>query len=85
MRRLCAVNLHPAVFANGALAMTSAARTGVVIARADAGELLCYRILGESSLAQYFWRCVSEALPEFSGALIGATALANAETQRFRR
>jgi sarcosine oxidase subunit gamma len=73
--KLCAVDLRPVAFDNGAVAQTSVARLNVVIIRHDLGETPNYFVLPDSASAVYFWDCLADAMDEFAGTPVGLDAL----------
>jgi len=75
LAKLCGVDLRPERFANGNVAQTSAARTGVIVVRADVGETLAYHLLPDRASARYLWACMLDAMAEFEGRAIGIEAL----------
>ena len=64
--KLCAVDLSAHSFANHTVAQTSVARSSVIIVRHDAGDLIRYYLLGDSSMTQYIVSCLNDAMAEFS-------------------
>lgn len=75
LAKLCAVDLRPRVFANGAIAQTSVARSGATITRSDLGSTLHFHLLYDSAAAGYLWDCLLDAMGEFNGKPVGLTAL----------
>lgn len=75
LAKLCAVDLRPAKFADGAVAQTVAARTTVVIVRDDIADLPAYHLLCDSASAPYLWDCLLDAMAEFEGRPVGLSAL----------
>lgn len=75
LAKLCGVDLRPAAFVDGSVAQTSAARTGIIIVRADVGATLAYHLLPDSASARYLWACVIDAMGEFDGRAVGFAAL----------
>ena len=73
--KLCSVDLSPDHFADHAVAQTSVARTSAVIVRHDINGTLCYYLLGDSSTILYIWTCLTDAMNEFDGQVLGARAL----------
>ena len=63
---LCAVDLSAHSFANHSVAQTSVARSSVIIVRHDAGDLIRYYLLGDSSMTQYIVSCLNDAMAEVS-------------------
>lgn len=75
LAKICGVDLRPAKFDNGRIAQTSAAKMGVVIARADQGETLGYHVVADSASAEYLWSCIVDAMAEFNGGPVGLKAM----------
>lgn len=75
--KLCAVDLRPARFPQGAVAQTQVARTSGIVIRADLVEVPAYHLLGDSASAEYLWSCLDDAMGEFSGRPVGIDALRN--------
>ena len=73
--KLCGVDLSPDNFADHAVAQTSVARTSAVIVRHDINDTLCYYLLGDSSTILYMWTCLTDAMCEFDGQVLGVRAL----------
>ena len=69
--KLCSVDLSPDNFADHAVAQTSVARTSVVVVRHDINGTLCYYLLGDSSTILYMWTCLTDAMCEFDGQVLG--------------
>lgn len=79
LAKLCAVDLRPRVFADGAIAQTSVARLGAVVIRCDLGSTLNFHILSDSAAAGYLWDCLLDAMAEFNGRPVGLAALRRLE------
>ncbi len=73
--KLCAIDLRPDRFADGRIAQTSLARMSAIIVRADLGPVPAYAVLGDSSLAEYLWGVLTDAMAEFDGQPVGIAAL----------
>jgi len=69
--KLCGVDLRRHVFADGAIAQTSVARTNGIIIR-DGED---YHLLADSASAEYLWDCLIDAMGEFDGSIVGAASL----------
>ena len=54
---------------------TSLARMSAIIVRADLGPVPAYAVLGDSSLAEYLWGVLVDAMAEFDGQTVGVAAL----------
>jgi len=75
LAKLCAVDLRPAKFPDGAVAQTVAARVNVIVIRDDIGDLLAFHLLVDSASAAYFWDGLLDAMAEFGGRPVGLSAL----------
>jgi sarcosine oxidase subunit gamma len=75
LAKLCGVNLSPAAFADNTVAQTSVARANAVVIRHDINDVLCYYLLGDSSMILYMWTCIIDAMDEFDGQILGLRAL----------
>ncbi len=75
LAKLCGVDLRPRRFPEGSVAQTSAARTGVIIGRADVGAVPAYHLLPDSASTRYLWACILDAMREFEGRAVGLRAL----------
>ena len=73
--KLCAVDLRVSKFSNMSVAQTSMARASVIIIRWDFAETPGYFVLMDSSLAEYLWNCLLDAMQEFDGKIIGCSTL----------
>ncbi|CCG08929.1 sarcosine oxidase subunit gamma [Pararhodospirillum photometricum] len=71
MAKLCAVDLRPRAFADGAVAQTSVARHSAIVVR-DGGA---FHLLADSASAETLWGFLGEALGEFGGGVTGARGL----------
>ena len=69
--KMCGVNLQPRAFNANCLAQTLVACINAIVLRADVGQTLAYRILGDSTLAEYMWDCLVDAMAEYSGTAVG--------------
>lgn len=81
---LCAVNLAADVFPNMSVAQTSFARVNGLVIRADiphgrgdgrGGVSPAFRMAVDRSLAAYLWACLTDALRDHGGRLVGIDAL----------
>ncbi|GEO82876.1 sarcosine oxidase subunit gamma [Pararhodospirillum oryzae] len=70
--KLCAVDLRPRAFADGAVAQTSVARLNAIIVRDGAA----FHLLADSASAEYLWACLIDAMAEFQGSIAGAATVA---------
>ncbi|NIR29827.1 MAG: sarcosine oxidase [Gammaproteobacteria bacterium] len=75
LAKLCAVDLRASRFANDRVAQTSLARMNVAVIRSDLDATPAFHVLGDSSLAEYLWPCLLDAMNEFGGAPVGLRAL----------
>ena len=63
LRKGCAIDLHPRVFAPGDCAITALARVRVALRQTD--DRPGYRVLVERSVAPYLWGWLIDAMSEF--------------------
>jgi len=73
--KLCAIDLRENKFENNMISQTSLARLGTIIVRHDFNALNAYIVFVESASAEYGWDCLVDAMQEFDGQIIGASAL----------
>lgn len=66
LRKGCAIDLHPRVFAPGDCALTALARVRIALYQTD--DRTSYRVLVERSVAAYLWDWLTDAMMEFTGA-----------------
>ncbi len=69
--KLCAVDLRVHKFPNMGVAQTSLARINAIIIRRDLADTQGYFILVASSLVEYLWDCLLDAMQEFDGNVVG--------------
>lgn len=69
--KICAIDLRPHKFADGAIAQTSIARLNGILIRQ--GE--CFHLLADSASAEYLWGCLIDAMEEFGGSVAGIASL----------
>ncbi len=69
--KLCGVDLRTGKFSNMSIVQTSLARASVIIIRRDLNETPGYFILNDSSLTEYLWDCLLDAMQEFEGNIVG--------------
>ncbi len=69
--KVCGINLRPSTFPANCLAQTSVASVHAIVLRADVGKNLAYRILGDSTSAEYIWDCLTDAMSEYGGTAVG--------------
>ncbi|MDJ0981566.1 MAG: hypothetical protein QNI94_08080 [Kiloniellales bacterium] len=75
LAKLCAVDLRPAKFPDGAVAQTVAARVNVIVIRDDIADLPAFHLLVDSASAAYLWDGLLDAMAEFGGRPVGLSAL----------
>jgi sarcosine oxidase subunit gamma len=75
LAKLCAVDLCPGRFADGAVAQTSIARMDAIVIRADLAAVTAYHLLGDGASAEFLWTCLLDAMAEFGGGPVGLPAL----------
>lgn len=68
---LCAVDLRPRAFDETSLAQTMAAGIVATFMRADRGGVIGYLTLVDTSLAEYFWDVLVDAMVGFDAGTIG--------------
>lgn len=66
--KLCAVDLAPDQFPDGAVAQTSVARLSAIVIRRDNRDRLAFAVLCESASAEYLWDCLTDAMVEYAAA-----------------
>lgn len=69
--KICAVDLRPHKFADGAIAQTSVARLSAIVIRRGDG----FHLLADSASAEYLWECLTDAMEEFGGSVAGIASL----------
>ena len=75
LAKVCAVDLRPQFFSDGAVAQTNIARLNCIITRHDVGLATTYDILTDCASADYFWLALLDAMDEFSGGPVGISAI----------
>ena len=65
LNKICGLDFQDAVFPNGQVAQTSAAKIKTLIARYDEGGTPTYYLHVDRPLGQYFWEVVQDAGEEF--------------------
>ena len=70
LAKVCAVDLRPQIFPDGAIAQTNIARLNCIVTRHDVGLATTYDILTDCASADYFWQALLDAMDEFSGKTI---------------
>ena len=69
--RLCALDLRYHKFLDLHVAQTMMARVSVVIVRRDSAGIPGYFIMADTSLAEYLWDCMVDAMQDFDTRIIG--------------
>ncbi len=69
--KLCAIDLRPEKFPEGAVAQTSVARLNGIIIRHDVGKTVGYHLLADFASAAYLWDVLLDAMVEFGGRVVG--------------
>ncbi len=75
MAKLCAVDMRPAAFPEGAIAQTSVARINAVVVRHSLNGIPAFSLLFDSGYTPYMWEVMLDAMKEFEGAPVGISAL----------
>lgn len=75
LAKLCSVDFSASAFDNHAVAQTLIATMPCIVIRHDIGEQAVFYLLGDTSMARYLWECLEDAMAEFSGRLLGVSAL----------
>jgi sarcosine oxidase subunit gamma len=78
LAKLCAIDLRPARFENGAMAQTFMADVGVVLVRLGVSTQPVFLVFCDASLTLHLWESFRMAGQEFQGRALGYPALANA-------
>ena len=71
LAKLCGVDLRLHRFVDLTVAQTSLARLSAVIVRDDRSGGPAFHILADSASALYLWDCLTDAMAEFDGRLLG--------------
>lgn len=75
LAKVCGVDMRADRFPAGSVAQTSVARINAIVIRDDLGATRAFHILADSASAEYLWFCLRDAMAEFSGSIVGLTAL----------
>lgn len=75
LAKLCAIDLRPHRFADLAVAQTDIAGVAAIVIRHDLGPCLAYSCHADIASAEYLWDCLTDAMTEFDGHLIGLEAV----------
>ncbi len=75
LSKVCGIDFHASVFADGQARETSVAKTRQLVIRADLGGLPAYRLLGGRALGAYMWETLMEAGRDLGVEAIGTGAL----------
>ncbi len=67
MAKVCGVDLRAVVFPPGTIAQTSVARVNAIVVHQTLGNDTCFNLLCDSAAAEYFRRCMLDAMAEFGG------------------
>ncbi len=73
--KLCSVDLRTQNFENLSVIQTILACVSTIIIRNDLSNISFYFIFAESSVAEYLWDCIIDAMDEFNGKLIGLSTV----------
>ena len=82
MAKVCALDLQPSAFPDGAAAFGSVAKTTQLILRKDVSDLLCFALIGPRSFGDYLWKVMLEAGEEWQVAPAGTDALEILDSHR---
>jgi len=77
MAKVCGVDLRQDVFPIGSVVQTSLARVSAVIIHHRIGQTPVFSILSDSSLAEYLWYALLDAMQEFQGKAVGLGVFSN--------
>ena len=75
LAKVCAVDLRPRAFAQGAIAQTNVARLNVIVIRGDIGSVPAFDLITDIASAVYLWGALLDAMAEYDGAPVGLGAL----------
>jgi len=75
LAKLCSMDFSAGAFDNHAVAQTLIATMPGIVIRHDIDEQPVFYLLGDASMARYLWDCIEDAMTEFSGRLLGVSAL----------
>lgn len=75
LAKLCAVDLRDKAFPNLQVAQTSIARISSIIIKSNLSNYCCFYILVDQAYHQYIWDCITDAMQEFTGSIIGVDSL----------
>ena len=75
LAKLCATDLRPHIFLPGTVAQTLLAKISVIIIRPDAGAIPQYHLLADSTLLEYLWDTLLDAMTEHTGLPVGLQSL----------
>ncbi|GAA5315469.1 MAG: sarcosine oxidase [Candidatus Pelagadaptatus aseana] len=74
MAKICGVDLRPEAFPVGAVVQTSVARVNAIIVHHEIQGCPVFSVLCDSSLSEYFWAALLDAMQEFGGQPVGLSA-----------
>ncbi len=75
MAKMCGIDLRAHRFENQQIAQTSIARMNAIVVRNDRGATYALDMVLDSASAIYMWECLSDAMAEFAGRVVGLDAL----------
>jgi sarcosine oxidase subunit gamma len=76
MAKICGVDLSSSQFHVGQICQTSVARISAVIVHHEIDKKSVFSILSDSASAEYLWEALLDAMSEFNGLAMGASAIA---------
>jgi len=79
--KLCAIDLRPSSYNNGAIAQTSVARVSAIVMRCDSDLTPVFYLLASSTAAEYLWDALVDAMLEFDGRMVGLPALMSLQSR----
>jgi sarcosine oxidase gamma subunit len=71
LAKLCGIDFNPDEFAVHRVAQTQVAGTSAIVVRNDIPERPRYYLLGDSSMKDYMWACLLDAMSEYEDRLPG--------------
>ena len=75
LSKLCALDLHTAVFPNRRAQIGSVGGVTALIARLDKSDVRHYELHVDRSYAEFLWEVISDAAEEFDGRMVGTEAI----------
>lgn len=73
--KICAVDLRLSKFPDLSIAQTSVARTTAIVVRRDLGDTPGYHVVFDCASAEYMWLCLTDAMEEFDGRVVGLATI----------